>query len=323
MNTCKVCNSNKISTIYSLEAKKYSPGSYFNLIRCMDCDLVFMDILYDVDFIKKYYPDNYKPHDSGRSNTSIFRNTIMTKLRKYAFANYQSYEKFPTINIKKIISCFYNKLAYRSIPFYIGDRRILDIGCGTGGYIKILKALGWEVQGVEPNEKVASNIKRSGFNVACGSFEQIDYPENYFDVITMWHVLEHLHDPNGVLLKIKRILKEDGIVLFGVPNYSSLDRQIFKGQWNGFEIPLHLNHFTPVSILNMAKSAGFKCKKIIHTVRPSDMASSIISYFGITNKILNKQIIRYLLIIFLLPLSILSSLLKRSSIIVVNMTKDT
>jgi len=322
IRSCKTCNSDNILKLYSLEAKKYSPGTLFNLVRCMDCGLIFLDFEYDTDLINEYYPNDYKPHDPNRIKTSSFRKIWMQILRNFTFRKTCVFKSNCHKYLKQLISFLYNKTAYRSIPFYRGEGRLLDVGCGIGSYLSLMKDIGWEVRGVEAGENATLFARRSGLNVDYGSFEQVEYPGNYFDVITMWHVFEHFQDPINVLLKTRRILKDDGLFMIGVPNYASLDRRIFKEEWNGFEIPLHLNHFTPASINTLTKLTGFTCKKIIHTIRPSDMVSSLTNYFENKYKIANNRLIKKLLFLISIPISLFSSLLKRSSIIIVYIEKE-
>lgn len=319
---CNGCGSFDIHKISSIRGEKYSSGDSFDLFCCNDCGLVFIDIETDGNFINKYYPENYKPHNQRLIRTSNFRKTLMQAIRNFVFRKEGTRSSIVLATIKQIIFYLYNKAAYRSIPFYRSEGKLLDIGCGTGDYLLSLQDIGWSVHGVEPVEKAAFLAKKSGLFVECKSYEEVEYPEKYFDVITMWHVLEHFPDPKKVLQKASKMLKDDGLLLVGVPNYDSLDRNIFKEYWNGFEIPLHLYHFTPVSINTLTKLTGLTCKKIIHTIRPSDMVSSLTNYLENRYKIAENRLIKKLLLLISIPISLFSSLLKRSSIIVVHIEKQ-
>jgi len=182
--------------------------------------------------------------------------------------------------------------------------------------LRLLKDMGWSVQGVEPVEKAALAAKHAGLNVEWKSYEEAEYPEKSFDVITMWHVLEHFPDPKKVLQKVSRMLKDDGLLLVGIPNYDSFDRRVIREDWNGIEIPLHLYHFTPVSIKNLLNIAGFNCMRVIHTIRPADMISSLENCFAPMSK-KKRAYIKKLFFLFSWPISFIFSVLRRSSIMVV------
>lgn len=313
---CNVCCGFDLRKIQSIEGHKYTPADYFNLICCNECGLVFIDIDTDRNFIKKYYPENYKPHDPHLIRSSSFRKTLMQAVRNFVFGREENRPSIVLTAIKQTLFYLYNKTAYRSIPFFRGEGKLLDIGCGTGEYLRLLKDIGWSVQGVEPVEKAALAAKNAGINVEWKSYEEVEYPEKSFDVITMWHVLEHFPDPKRALQKVSKMLKDDGLLLIGIPNYDSFDRRVFREYWNGFEIPLHIYHFTPGSIKNLLNIAGFNCMKVVHTIRPADMASSLENYFASRNKSKNIYI-RKVSFLLSLPMSYIFSLLRRSSIIVV------
>jgi hypothetical protein len=116
------------------------------------------------------------------------------------------------------------------------------------------------------------------------------------------------------------MLKDKGLLLVGIPNYDSLDRNIFQESWNGFEIPLHLYHFTPAAIKKLLNLSGFKCMKVVHTIRPADMASSLENYFVSIDKKKNVCM-KKLFFLFSLPLSFIFATLRRSSIMVVHAQK--
>ena len=288
------------------------------MAQCIKCGIIFLQPPPDFHSIKNYYPDNYRPHDPSNVKVNPLRNVFMRSIRNYAFSKNIKGEKRYKNGIKNILGSIYNRLAYRSIPPYKHHGKLLDIGCGIGSYLSIVKDLGWKPFGIELNgnaAQYANNIL--GHQVKAGSFEDIEYPEHYFDVITMWHSLEHFINPKKIVSKSRSILKKGGLLLIGVPNYSSLDRKIFKDNWNGFEIPLHLYHFTPDSITQLIEHAGFSCIKITHTIRPSDMVKSLKNLLVDHYKIRLISFMDPFLFIISIPFAFIFSFLKQSSIITV------
>jgi 2-polyprenyl-3-methyl-5-hydroxy-6-metoxy-1,4-benzoquinol methylase len=318
---CQICGERDIRKVESIEGIKYSPGKFFDLMRCNGCGVTFIDIDTRPDFIATYYPENYKPHDPNINQTFHIRKTIMQGLRAIVFGKTGSRSRFFFGHVKRLLSWLYNKTAYRSIPFFRGEGILLDIGCGIGNYLRLLQDIGWTVYGVEPVQKAAMLAQSSGLSINRIQYEKAEYPEQFFDVVTMWHVLEHFSDSKKVLQKVSKMLKDDGLLLIGIPNYDSFDRKIFQKYWNGFEIPLHLYHFTPDSIRKVLTAAGFRCIKIIHTIRPTDMVSSFENFFG---SVLKRKsfFTRIVFLLISIPISILFSVLNRSSIIVIFAKKN-
>ena len=146
------------------------------------------------------------------------------------------------------------------------EHKLLDIGCGTGAFLKIAKDNGWRISGIEPNEKA-----RSIANESCeGSVFNIDYLESFkeesFDVITLWHVLEHLPNLEAQVLILKKLLKPNGALVIAVPNYKSFDALYYKNFWAAFDVPRHLWHFSRESMSSLFKIANMAVEKTLPMV---------------------------------------------------------
>jgi 2-polyprenyl-3-methyl-5-hydroxy-6-metoxy-1,4-benzoquinol methylase len=174
------------------------------------------------------------------------------------------------------------------IPFS-GEGKILDIGCGNGRYLSSLKKQGWQTYGIEQNPG-ASKYARDELhlNVNTGDLLNCKYQNKYFDVITMWHSLEHLYEPLPTLKEIKKILINDGLLVISVPNIDSFVARIFKTYWYGLQLPIHLITFTTDSITKMLESAGFDVKKIHYDRRNSTLKLSLLNLKDGKYRLLSK-----------------------------------
>lgn len=137
---------------------------------------------------------------------------------------------------------------------------LLDIGAGTGDFLVVAKNNGWNITGVEPSEK-ARGIAQ-GKNVPFIS-ELKDVPSHSKDVITMWHVLEHVPDVQKQITELKRILKPDGIIIIAVPNYKSHDAQYYGVHWAAYDVPRHLWHFSKTAIKKLFAQQDIELIKIV------------------------------------------------------------
>ena len=137
---------------------------------------------------------------------------------------------------------------------------LLDIGAGTGHFLDLAKKNNWKVTGIEPNngaKKIASE-KGISFIENIQSLEK-----KSFDVITMWHVLEHVYDLEKQIKQLKRVLKEDGTLIIAVPNFRSFDAKYYKRHWAAFDVPRHLWHFSKKSIKKLFQEKNMKVVQML------------------------------------------------------------
>jgi SAM-dependent methyltransferase len=137
--------------------------------------------------------------------------------------------------------------------------RLLDIGAGVGLFVRHALDNGFDAHGVEMSaQAVATGTRSLDVPLTCGDFLSAPLPPASFDVVTLWHVLEHLDDPRAILVKIRQILNPDGVVVIAVPNFDSMQARLFRGAWYHLDVPRHLFHYTPASLANILAGAGFR-----------------------------------------------------------------
>lgn len=142
--------------------------------------------------------------------------------------------------------------------FQTTHKNLLDYGCGTGDFLKTAHQNGWHVSGIEPNED-ARLIANKKTNQAVLDLSQIKtFKPQSFDVITLWHVLEHIPNLQEQILVLKSLLKPNGVLIIAVPNYNSYDAKHYQQFWAAYDVPRHLWHFNQTSISNLFKSVNLK-----------------------------------------------------------------
>lgn len=155
---------------------------------------------------------------------------------------------------------------YKEIIKQKKNGTILDVGCGSGLFLSYFKKKGWNVFGTEISKEISKfSSEMFGIKPLIGDLLNLKLSENYFDVITINNVLEHLSQPNETLLKIKSLLKDDGILEITVPNIESLGAKIFGNDWYHLDPGRHLFHFFPAKLEEMLKKTGFKIFKTSHS----------------------------------------------------------
>ncbi|MCM5662273.1 class I SAM-dependent methyltransferase [Galbibacter mesophilus] len=185
--------------------------------------------------IGKYYEsEEYISHTDSKE-------TFLDKI-------YQTVKKISLGKKKKIIRKYHSSAKY-----------ILDIGSGTGDLISYLKN-DYSCYGTEPNDK-ARNISQTKGNTVFKSLEDIE--NNKFDVIMMWHVLEHVHDIDSQIEKINTLLNKNGVLIIAVPNYESYDAKYYQEDWAAYDVPRHLWHFNKTAMKSLLQKQSFFVVKIL------------------------------------------------------------
>jgi ubiquinone/menaquinone biosynthesis C-methylase UbiE len=138
--------------------------------------------------------------------------------------------------------------------------RILDIGTGTGDFLVAAKDNGWKTTGIEPNEKAKSIARNKGVTFV-ENLQAIE--SNTIDIVTMWHVLEHVPNLEEYILEFKRILKTTGTLIIAVPNFNSFDANYYGKHWAAYDVPRHLWHFSKFSIKKIFSEYQFELTQIL------------------------------------------------------------
>jgi 2-polyprenyl-3-methyl-5-hydroxy-6-metoxy-1,4-benzoquinol methylase len=138
--------------------------------------------------------------------------------------------------------------------------RILDIGAGVGDFLQVAKNDGWETIGIEPSAKAKTIAKSKGVSFV-EDLSQLE--NNSFDIITMWHVLEHVPDLENQIKELKRLLKPNGTVIIAVPNFKSHDALHYGKYWAAYDVPIHLWHFSKTAIKKLFAKEDLHLVKVL------------------------------------------------------------
>jgi 2-polyprenyl-3-methyl-5-hydroxy-6-metoxy-1,4-benzoquinol methylase len=139
--------------------------------------------------------------------------------------------------------------------FQTAEKNLLDVGAGTGDFLNTCKKKGWKTIGIEPNKDARKMALENGIQLEEDFFS---LQANSFDVITLWHVLEHVVHLYEYLEQLKKLLKPNGVLLIAVPNYKSYDASYYKEYWAAFDVPRHLWHFSQFSIQKLFNEVAMK-----------------------------------------------------------------
>ena len=242
---CNLCGNTEVGW-FAVYRDHQDGDSSYRLVKCSDCGLVYL---------------NPRPSLSEVLARSAFYHGLLQEMRR----------RLTTGRFGRLATSMMRRS--RTPAMQPGQCRILDIGCASGEYLAYLRSIGWETTGVEMDPAAAYRARvHLGLNVITGPAETAlsDLPANGFDVVTMWHVLEHLDDPRGVLAEVRRVLKPNGRFLIEVPNFESIWAKLFRENWFPIEYPFHRFHFTPQTLRHILASAGFAVQDLRGRPAPAE-----------------------------------------------------
>lgn len=227
---CSLCNADEPQSWLTL-TDRFS-GQIFELVKCGECGLVYSAERPSMDELPDYYPQDYEAYQLPQEDMSSSQAWHAGRMWEMQVS---------------YIERFTEKRG-----------KLLDIGCATGEFLNASRSRGWQVSGIELIEQTAQIAKeRFGLEIFMGRLETTALPDNYFDVITLWDVLEHLPDPIAAFQHCYRLLSQNGLIVFSIPNLSSFDRYLFGRSWIGWDAPRHFTLFTLNTLRQAFSKTGF------------------------------------------------------------------
>jgi 2-polyprenyl-3-methyl-5-hydroxy-6-metoxy-1,4-benzoquinol methylase len=265
---CALCGGSGEALYAGQRDRLFGAGGKWNLKRCVnpDCGVVWLDPMPLREDLWKAYLSYYThaPRPDGRQAGAVKRLYLRMKHGYWAGRYGYQAESQGLLNrvLGRLLYLFPVKRAsvdeeVRYLSRVPGGR-LLDVGCGTGEWLALMRGFGWQVQGNDFDASAVEVARGMGLDVVCGALEAQEFPDNRFDAITLNHVIEHVPDPMETLRECARILKPGGKVLLFTPNAASFGHSMFKQDWRGLEVPRHLQVLTPRALEGALRNAGLR-----------------------------------------------------------------
>lgn len=233
INACPLCGGTHLKRVMTC-TDFYASGEQFDVFSCEDCGFTFtQDVPVEAEIGRYYETPDYISHSDTKKGAM---NTLYHQVRKYMLGRKA-----------RLIA----KESHRK------SGRLLDIGTGTGYFAATMAQRGWKVEAIEKNEQ-ARVFAKQHFGLEVMNEEALQELEpGSFDVITLWHVMEHLEHLDRTWERLYELLSDRGKLIVAVPNCSSYDAEKYREYWAAYDVPRHLWHFTPVTIQQWASKHGF------------------------------------------------------------------
>lgn len=292
---CDLCGSSGATPVFTgRDARAAEPPGAFRVVECRACGLLYLNPRPEGSELAAFYPDEYydrlasgtdRPRPDPGGAKAFHRRVRLVLLQRFygypvARGGSEAADAGPggwlaaAARLKRWRLCASGREA-AIIPF-VGEGRLLDVGCGTGKDLLRLQQAGWKVTGVEISPYAASLARaRLGCEVVPGHFDEAPLEGRRFDVVRLSHVLEHLPSPRRSLGKAHRLLGPGGLLWVEVPNAASLERYLFGGQWFQWDLPRHLYHFTPATLVRLLRDTGFRPRAVNCDGRMAFFAESL------------------------------------------------
>ena len=254
MNKCNFWRKNKFIELF--KTQDYKTNRTFSILKCHKCDLAFTSPRLSKKDLVKYY-EGYRDNANKR---------FWSPIEKFIY--------------------FWHKRRVKHIEKLVDKGKILDVGCGRALELEMLKKHGWLTYATEFSEKLRGNLLKKGVHPFFCEIWQLRKKNNFFDVITLWHSLEHISDPAKVIKTSHRLLRKNGYLVIEVPNFGSFERKLFGQFWFHLDLPRHLYHFSKESLLKELKDNQFKIVEEKHVAPEYD-------FFSFWQGSLNKNFSRF------------------------------
>jgi 2-polyprenyl-3-methyl-5-hydroxy-6-metoxy-1,4-benzoquinol methylase len=251
------------------------PGD-FALARCTACGLWQQNPRVRADQLDRVYPDDYPRHTGDPQLPRLLREAGPAV--RWALATqlgYRHLDVAATRAAERLAARLLRRRIAEQFPPWTGRGRLLDVGCATGTFMRTMHAVGWQVSGIEIDAAAAAKARTVTPDVFVGDPLDAPFEPARFDVVTSFHVVEHLTRPRQALARMLGWLARDGLLIVEVPNVGGLGGRLFGRYWSGLGFPRHLVHFTPATMQSMVERAGGRVVATRHRTKSRWLIRSV------------------------------------------------
>ena len=268
---CALCGSERAEPVWTTRDRAFAVPGLYTVARCHECGLLYQRPRVRDEHLAACYPDHYPRHQEPSPRVPFKGSPARIRAVRRALASGLGYGGLRDSDVGLLTRLWaralLRRLRWSCLP-WIGGGRYLDVGCGSGAGLAVARALGWRVSGIEVDEAAAQKARRFTDELYVGDVLRAPFAAASFDVVTAFHVLEHVVDPVSVVRRMLDWLAPGGLLIVEVPNAGGLGAALFGRAWSGLELPRHLSHFTPETLERTVRKAGGRVLWCRHRAQP-------------------------------------------------------
>ena len=268
---CALCGDDRAEPVWTTADRAFAVPGLHTVVRCRECGFLYQRPRVRDAHLAACYPDHYPRHQEPSPRVPFTGRPARVRAVRWALATGLGYARLRDAHAGLLTRLRARRLLRRlrwSCPPWRGDGRYLDVGCGSGASLGVAQALGWRVAGIEMDTAAAEKARRFTEEIYVGDVRSAPFGRASFDVVTAFHVLEHVPDPVAVVRHMLEWLAAEGLVIVEVPNAGGLGARLFGRAWSGLELPRHLSHFTPETLERTVRKAGGRVVWCWHQAKP-------------------------------------------------------
>ena len=268
---CFLCGKGAADPVWATPDRAFAVPGLYTVVRCRGCGFLYQRPRVADASLAQCYPDHYPRHQEPSPRIPFKGSPSRVRAARWALATGLGYGALRDRRVSALTRLRARFLLRRlrwDCPPWRGQGRYLDVGCGSGGALGVARALGWRTAGIEVDAAAAEKARRFADELHVGDVLTAPFAPAQFDVVTAFHVLEHVPDPVGMTRRMLEWLAPGGLLMVEVPNAGGLGARLFGRAWSGLELPRHLSHCTPESLAAVVERAGGRVIWCWHQAKP-------------------------------------------------------
>ena len=298
--SCNLCHKHNTKFLFKVKDRLHKVNNNeFNLVKCMNCGLVYLNPQPQHEELVKYYPDDYGPYSTDS----------MDMFKIGPIGNF----------VKKIRDSLFWKDKSKSKDLDKSNKNYFDFGCGGGDSLVAIREAHpfWNIEGSDINTHACEKARSRGFKIYTGRINELKLQKDFYDIININHVIEHLNDPLHTVESLVEFLSPGGELIISTPNFDSFAAKIFRSYWYATDAPRHLYLFSTQTLSELLKKTGLIVNEINYNTGPKVAIKSVYHLIGRRDMRINHFLWR-----MFEPFSKIASLWDANSIMTIKATKN-